>query len=234
VTRRTGPRREVVALPVRTDDGLALQATVTEPAPAGTAGHVVVLCHPHPLHGGTMHAPVLETVTDRLCASGVAVVRGNFRGVGRSEGSWGHGVDEVHDVRAFVAAARARYPAACLSVGGWSFGGGVALRTVSDAVDGDDGHGADWFGIAPALTFAGAPSPCPPRRAFVVVGTRDDIVTADDVAGWVTRCDAASGETVTSATLEGCDHFFVGRFAVQAGDSLADWVTAGGPSSASP
>lgn len=213
---RHSTARSATALVVRTDDGFALQATVTDPGDDAVR-HVAVLCHPHPRHGGTMHAPVMETLTDRICNTGVAVVRGNFRGVGRSEGSWGGGVEEVRDVRALVDAARTRYPSAHVTVGGWSFGGGVSLRALAD----DPGDGHDWFGVAPALSFAGDPTPCPPRRGFVVTGSRDRIVPAADVTAWAERCDG----DLTSVVLDGCDHFFVGRFAVQAGEVLADWIS---------
>lgn len=95
--------------------------------PAGAA-HAIVVCHPHPEYGGTMDDGIVTTVSGRLAAAGIATLRFNFRGVGRSGGRHGGGVAEVDDVRAALDALAERAPAARLALAGYSFGAAVAVR----------------------------------------------------------------------------------------------------------
>lgn len=87
-----------------------------------------LVCHPHPLYGGTMHNKVVHRVAATLHALGVAVLRFNFRGVGKSSGRYDRGVGELEDARAALAFLRERYPQARRWAAGFSFGAGVAAR----------------------------------------------------------------------------------------------------------
>ena len=107
-----------------TIDGPAgqIEAEVDEPGtpPRG----VVVLCHPHPQHGGTMTNKVVQTLARAFVQMGYRCVRFNFRGVGASQGAWDEGRGEVDDALAVVAAVRE--PGLPLALGGFSFGGFIA------------------------------------------------------------------------------------------------------------
>jgi alpha/beta superfamily hydrolase len=94
-----------------------------------------VVCHPHPLYGGTMHNKVVHRVASTLHDLGGAVLRFNFRGVGRSEGVHDRGVGEVEDARAALVACRVRHPEARLWVAGFSFGSGVAATLAPSEPD---------------------------------------------------------------------------------------------------
>ena len=98
----TGPPEVVNGGPIETDDGLTLETLWDRPAipPVGA----VVLCHPHPLQGGTMTVPLIRAMSASLIDRGAVVLRFNFRGVGDSEGTWGGGLAEIYDVAAAVAA----------------------------------------------------------------------------------------------------------------------------------
>jgi hypothetical protein len=87
-----------------------------------------VLCHPHPLYGGTMHNKVVFRLARAARRSGAAVLRFNFRGVGLSGGEHAHGIGEEDDLRAALDYMTARYPQLPLAVGGFSFGARVALQ----------------------------------------------------------------------------------------------------------
>lgn len=89
--------------------------------------HLAVLCHPHPLYGGTMHNKVIYSVAMALNQIGFATVRFNFRGVGRSAGSFNHGIGEQRDVEAVIEHFHDQYPDAVKIVGGFSFGAKVGL-----------------------------------------------------------------------------------------------------------
>ena len=94
----------------------------------------VVVCHPHPKGGGTMNNNVVYRVAAALGAAGASVLRFNFRGVGRSTGSYDHGVGEEADARAALDFLAERYPDVPLWMAGFSFGARVGL-TVGAADD---------------------------------------------------------------------------------------------------
>jgi hypothetical protein len=87
-----------------------------------------VVCHPHPLFGGTMHNKVVYRIARGMRRAGAVVLRFNFRGVGRSEGRHAHGAGEVDDALAALAWLRERYPHLPHSLAGFSFGSRVILR----------------------------------------------------------------------------------------------------------
>jgi uncharacterized protein len=87
-----------------------------------------LVCHPHPLHGGTMHNKVVYRLARGLRLSGCVVLRFNFRGVNLSEGQYDRGIGEVQDALAGLVELRSRYPHLPALVSGFSFGSRVALR----------------------------------------------------------------------------------------------------------
>jgi alpha/beta superfamily hydrolase len=87
-----------------------------------------VVCHPHPLFGGTMHNKVVHRIARGLRRRGSVVLRFNFRGVGRSEGEHAGGIGEIDDARAALDWLRRRYPDLPYSLAGFSFGSRVILQ----------------------------------------------------------------------------------------------------------
>ncbi len=180
---------------ITTPDGVELEARWD--APAGEAAVGLVFCHPHPLHGGTMTAPLMDHVTGHLVASGRAVLRFNFRGVGGSGGGWEGGIGELNDVAAAMARARERYDR--IELAGWSFGAAAALRW--QARDNDD---SIYVGIAPPV--GGLPMPGPgdlkPASRAIIIGERDQLIAVNEVAEYA----AAIGAQFR--ILPASDHFF--------------------------
>lgn len=103
-----------------------LEALLEEPE-EGQPREICVVCHPHPLHGGTMLNKVVYRIARGARRAGAVVVRFNFRGVGRSKGKYDHGIGEVEDARAVLKWMRTRYPGLSYSLAGFSFGSRVAL-----------------------------------------------------------------------------------------------------------
>ena len=99
--------------------------------PEGPAVAAAVVCHAHPLHGGIMHFKVVFRAAKALQEAGVAALRFNFRGVGRSEGTHDDGRGEQDDARAALGEMARRFPELPLVVGGFSFGSSMALRVAS-------------------------------------------------------------------------------------------------------
>jgi alpha/beta superfamily hydrolase len=89
----------------------------------------VVVCHPHPLYGGTMSSNVVFGICQALAERDIAALRFNFRGVGKSQGEFGEGIGEQEDVKAALdfALAREDINKERIGLAGYSFGGGVAL-----------------------------------------------------------------------------------------------------------
>ncbi|MFO7278462.1 MAG: alpha/beta hydrolase, partial [Pseudomonadota bacterium] len=114
--------------PVRLDGPAGvLEALLEEPADA-VPGRFAVVCHPHPLHGGTMNNKVVHTLARTFNELGIRSLRFNFRGVGASEGSYAEGIGETEDALAVIEWGRVRWPGAEPLLAGFSFGGIVALR----------------------------------------------------------------------------------------------------------
>lgn len=151
-------------------------AGATPPAPARFA----VVCHPHPLHGGTLHNKVAHTLARALAELGIPALRFNYRGVGVSAGSYDEGVGETADARAVLAAGRVRWPQAAPILAGFSFGGVVALRAaIAEQVP-------ELITVAPAVDRV-ALSELPPSlpRWLLVQGLADEVVPQPRVRGWV-------------------------------------------------
>ena len=110
-------------------DGAAgkLECLLEEPEDAPPR-EVCLVCHPHPLYGGSMHNKVVYRIARALRRSGSVVLRFNFRGVGRSAGSHDHGIGELEDARLLLDWLRSRYPELPFSTAGFSFGSRIALR----------------------------------------------------------------------------------------------------------
>jgi alpha/beta superfamily hydrolase len=104
-----------------------LEALLEEPEDAEPTAACLV-CHPHPLFGGTMHNKVVYRIARGMRKAGAVVLRFNFRGVGRSDGVHDQGAGEVEDARAALTFLRARYPALPYSMAGFSFGSRMVMK----------------------------------------------------------------------------------------------------------
>jgi alpha/beta superfamily hydrolase len=110
-------------------DGAAgkLEALLEEPEDRDP-NRAVLVCHPHPQFGGTMHNKVVYRIARGLRRAGAVVLRFNYRGVNLSEGKYDNGVGEVDDARAALAVLRSRYPDLPFSLAGFSFGSRIVLK----------------------------------------------------------------------------------------------------------
>ncbi len=95
--------------------------------PDSTPNLAAVVCHPHPLYGGTMHNKVVYRAAKAALAAGAPTLRFNFRGVGKSEGEYANGIGERDDARAALDWLAGRFPGLPVAMMGFSFGSAVAL-----------------------------------------------------------------------------------------------------------
>ena len=122
--------RKIESLKVEGPAGL-LEALLEEPEVRDPIAAVLV-CHPHPQHGGTMHTRVVHRTARGLRKAGAVVLRFNYRGVNLSEGEYDHGIGEIEDGRACLKFLRSRYPALPFAIAGFSFGSRIALKLAVD------------------------------------------------------------------------------------------------------
>lgn len=167
-------------------------------APCGT---VAVLCHPHPLYGGSLSNKVVHTLAAGLRDLGIATVRFNFRGVGRSEGVYDEGRGEQDDLQAVLEWARRECPAKIHWLGGFSFGAYVALSVCDTDI-------SQLITVAPPVNLFTIqpehPLPCP---WLLIQGEADDIVPASAVSQWLADNDLHP----QSVFIPAAGHFFHGR-----------------------
>lgn len=178
-----------------------LEAVAHEPEGSPRALYAVV-CHPHPLHGGTMDNKVVYTLARALQVSGVATLRFNFRGVGASEGTYDEGAGETQDAAAAADWGAVRWPDRRLVLAGFSFGAYVALRLALAR------ETARLITVAPPVgrfDFSGLHAPACPW--LVVQGDADDVVDPGAVIDWVGR----QHPKPELLLVPGVGHFFHGH-----------------------
>ena len=189
----------------------AIECAMDQPAQAPARG-VAVLCHPHPLHGGTLDNKVVQTLARALVGLGYTAVRFNFRGIGKSEGAWDEGRGEVDDALAVIAAHR--QPGQALVVGGFSFGGYVASQAAARLPA--DLAAERLVLIAPAV--ANFPMAAVPADTLVVHGETDDVVPLAACFDW------ARPLALPVTVLPGAGHFFHGALPVLKQIVVGAWL----------
>lgn len=177
----------------------ALECAVDLPNPAEERPATIVLCHPHPQHGGTMHNKVVTILERSMRELGLRTVRFNFRGVGASEGTFDEGYGETDDLFAVIEWVRRTRPDDELWLGGFSFGSYVATRAALNLQLGQ------LISIAPPVDryeFASLPRPeCP---WLMVQGDEDDVVSVDAVRLYADRIEPPPDLVV----MHQAGHFF--------------------------
>jgi alpha/beta superfamily hydrolase len=189
-----------VAASKRTDiAGPAGRLEVAIDEPDGVPRGVAVLCHPHPVHGGTMDNKVVQTLARAFVQVGYRAVRFNFRGVGGSQGRWDEGRGEIDDAMAVVTGLRdAALP---LAIGGFSFGGYVASHIASKVAAA--GAPARLVLVGPATSTFGMANAAP--DTLVIHGEADDVVPLQATLDW------ARPLQLPVVVLPGVGHYFHGQ-----------------------
>ena len=165
----------------------------------------VLLCHPHPLYGGTMNNRVIYRAAKAAVEVGLAALRFNFRGVGASTGDYDRGTGERKDVAALLDWMHQRYPGIPLAVAGFSFGAWVGLQ-----VGCHDPRIRALVGLGLPLStydFEFLIDNAKPSR--YIIGTRDEFCPRDKMESFARRLQPAS----TVSWVEGADHFFTHQVA---------------------
>lgn len=180
-----------------------LEGILGLPRDAEPIHQIAVICHPHPQHGGTMNNKVVNYLAKSFNEMGFATVRFNFRGVGASEGQYGHGEGETDDALAAVEWMKHRFPNSALWLGGFSFGSYTALRASNQLED-----VAGLITVAPAVNLFDFRTLSLPSCPWLVVqGDQDEIVPCVDVLAWANELV----QRPSMIRMKGAGHFFHGR-----------------------
>jgi len=157
----------------------AIELACGVPEASGARAGTVVIAHPHPLHGGTMHNKVVTILDRSMLELGLTTVRFNFRGVGATEGVHDEGVGETDDLVAICDWVRAEHPDDVVWLAGFSFGSYVCLRAAARV------RPAQMVLVAPPVgrwDFAEVAAPSCPW--LIVQGEEDEVVDAQAVFAW--------------------------------------------------
>lgn len=186
-----GPAGRVEAILNRPPESVALRAAA-------------VICHAHPLHGGMMHFKVIFRAAKALQAKEVAVLRFNFRGVGRSEGVHDNGRGEQDDVRAAIDEMTRRLPGLPVVLGGFSFGSAMAARV---AASDSRVKAVLLMGYPITRVDSTANLALVSQARLFVQGGNDEFGDGEAITALVSPLP----EPKRLAVVEGADHFFTGR-----------------------
>lgn len=172
-----------------------------------TPDFIAIVCHPHPLFGGTMDNKVVTTLTRMVRDKGGVVVRFNFRGVGESQGAYSDGIGETEDLLAVHSWLRQQWPSLPLWLAGFSFGSFVAARG-AEILNANGDLVNNLLLVAPPVhhyPFTDIESTgCP---VTVVQGEEDEVVPAEQVFQWA----ASTPLQPDLIRFPECGHFFHGR-----------------------
>jgi uncharacterized protein len=177
---------------------------ILKPEEEGTLPEYVgIVCHPHPLGGGTMHNKVVFKVAQALQLLNIPALRFNFRGVGQSTGTYDEGRGEMDDVRYALEFLSRRYPGTPAIIAGFSFGAyvGLCVASADDRVQAMIGLGVS------ARMFEGDTLQGCHKPKLIIQGTNDELAPYDLTVKWFEQVPAPK----SLVTVEGADHFFQDR-----------------------
>lgn len=176
-----------------------------------------VICHPHSLYGGSMHVPVIEKLAYALVEREIAALAFNFRGVGKSEGRFGAGIEEQKDVLAALKwlDEQVDVDGGRIGLAGYSFGGGVALEVACRT---DDIKALAL--LAPSMVEPGADRYVSAAEKYVLGGAEDDMITPHNLRIVFERISGPKKLEI----MDGADHYMAG-YADLASEKMACFFT---------
>jgi alpha/beta superfamily hydrolase len=174
-----------------------------------------VVCHPHPLYGGTMHNKVVFQTAKAIHQRGAAVLRFNFRGVGQSEGVHDRGKGEQDDVRVAIDYLATAFPGRPILVAGFSFGSSVGLR-----VGCADARVTQVIGLGlPVDTIDMSFLTACETSKLIIQGGSDQFGARARIDGLF----ATLPQPKRLVIVEGADHFFTGQLD-KVGTAIDAWL----------
>lgn len=171
---------------------------------------IAVVLHPHPQFGGTMNNKVVYALYRSFVARGFNTLRFNFRGVGRSEGTYDLGEGELNDAASALDWLQTNNPnASACWVGGFSFGAWIGMQLLMRRPELEG-----FISISPPADRYdfGFLAPCP-VPGLILQGEKDDIVSPVSVSTLVSKLQLQRGINIDYRTVPMAGHFFAGQLA---------------------
>ena len=177
------------------------------PAPRPRAP-VAMILHPHPQGGGTMNDRITQALYKTFQRRGFATLRFNFRGVGRSQGTFDNGIGELSDAAAALDWVQSFHPEAQTTwIAGFSFGAWIGMQLLMRRPE-----IRGFISVAPPANMYDFSflAPCP-SSGIIVQGAADEVVSAGAVQKLVDKLKTQKGITIEQQIMEGANHFFEGK-----------------------
>lgn len=175
---------------------------------------MAVICHPHPVHGGAMQNKVVHTLSRAFASRQFASLRFNFRGVGKSEGSFDDGKGEIQDALAAVEWLKEHIAIGPMWLAGFSFGGAIAIHAAVQS------SASGLVSIAPATSrFANSLKTQPQCPWLIVQGDQDELVDINETIDYVNSLEPGPQLSIFPQG----EHFFHGRL-IELRDTVEDFI----------
>ena len=182
-----------------------LEVLAEEPEDITVNSPIAIICHPHPLYGGTLQNKVVHTLAKACLGLGMPAIRFNFRGVGKSEGHFEHGLGEQQDCIAVATWARQQYPGRPIWLAGFSFGSFVVYQAFTEI------KAQRILLVAPPVGLFQFQSMDNISIPWCVIQGKDDEITPpDSVEAWV----KGQRSPPKFFYLDDVSHFFHGKLTV--------------------
>jgi uncharacterized protein len=169
---------------------------------------IALFLHPHPQHGGTMNNKIVYTLFHAYARRGFSCLRFNFRGVGRSQGTFSRGEGELSDAAAALDWLQGNNAdAAQCWVGGFSFGAWIGMQLLMRRPE-----ITGFISVAPPANMYDFSflAPCP-SSGLILHGDKDELVPTESVDKLIEKLRTQRGITIDHRTLPGANHFFHGQ-----------------------
>ena len=166
---------------------------------------IALLLHPHPQYGGTMNNKVVYTLYHSFVRQGFSTLRFNFRGVGRSQGTFDRGEGELSDAASALDWLQTYNPnASACWIGGFSFGAWIGMQLLMRRPEIDG-----FISVAPPANLFdfGFLAPCP-ASGLIIQGDQDQLVPREPVQKLINKLMHQRDIQIEYRLIAGADHFF--------------------------
>lgn len=182
---------------------------------------IALVLHPHPMFGGTMNNKVTYSIFQMFAKHGFSVLRFNFRGVGRSQGTFDEGNGELMDAATALDWLQQQNPDATTCwIGGFSFGAWIAMQLLMRRPELEG-----FMAVSPPANMYDFSflSPCP-ASGVIVQGDKDDVVNEESVSKLAAKLATQKGGRVEYHMIKGADHYFRNQMD-ELSDVMDDYLT---------
>ena len=172
---------------------------------------IAIVLHPHPLHGGNMNNRIIYNMFHAFVEQGFSVLRFNFRGVGRSQGTFDGGIGELSDAAyAFDWMQQFNRNSPCCWIGGYSFGALISMQLMMRRPE-----IMGFISISPPANTEDFSflAPCP-SSGLIVHGEIDDLIPIETTSKLATKLNTQKNIEVEFATIKGANHFYKNKINV--------------------